>query len=134
MNFDDMPPPLTLPPRVELTRKQIRALRHRETMNTSRKGRQKQARIWNETGGHCVYCGEQVDPVMRTVDHIWPKSRGGTRADRNLIPACQGCNTDRGNKFPASKFAAPEWSGYVSRKETMLGLHPGSNQKGGDAL
>lgn len=36
----------------------------------------------------CRYCGDAAD----TVDHVIPRSRGGTREDRNLVAACWPCN------------------------------------------
>lgn len=36
----------------------------------------------------CKYCGEYGD----TIDHIWPKSRGGPNTWGNLCAACHDCN------------------------------------------
>lgn len=47
----------------------------------------------------CAYCGERMlDPEKTTLDHIIPKSRGGSNHFRNLTPACFQCNQDRGTK------------------------------------
>lgn len=32
-----------------------------------------------------------------TFDHLIPKSKGGSKGLNNLVPACQPCNTLRGN-------------------------------------
>ena len=45
----------------------------------------------------CQYCGASSD---LTVDHIIPKSRGGTDSWDNLITACKNCNNKKGNKTP----------------------------------
>ncbi len=37
----------------------------------------------------CQYCGGRAE----TVDHIVPRSRGGTHTWRNVVAACRGCNT-----------------------------------------
>ena len=43
----------------------------------------------------CFYCGEPAT----TVDHIIPVSKGGHHSVGNLVPACQPCNSSKGNKF-----------------------------------
>jgi len=40
----------------------------------------------------CVYCGG----VATTIDHIQPKSLGGTNDIENLAPMCKKCNNDKG--------------------------------------
>ena len=42
--------------------------------------------------GPCAYCG---DPAPTQVDHIMPRSRGGTDDRANLAPACKGCNMEK---------------------------------------
>ena len=77
----------------------------------------KRARIWNETGGRCAYCNWLPGEKMRSLDHVFPASLGGTFADDNLIPACVECNSRRGTKIPASDHAHPKWKEYVKGKE-----------------
>lgn len=36
---------------------------------------------------------------MMTVDHIWPKSKGGSNSVSNLQPMCYVCNRKKGNKL-----------------------------------
>ena len=43
--------------------------------------------------------GKVVTIGMATVDHLIPKSKGGTDATYNLVPSCFGCNTRRNNGF-----------------------------------
>jgi hypothetical protein len=42
----------------------------------------------------CVYCGRNPsdDGVKLEVDHIFPKSRGGTDELANLVTSCRECN------------------------------------------
>ena len=42
----------------------------------------------------CVYCGEHAD----TVDHVHPKSLGGTDAVENLVAACEPCNMSKSSQ------------------------------------
>ncbi|MDK1046344.1 MAG: HNH endonuclease, partial [Anaerolineales bacterium] len=51
----------------------------------------------------CVYCGmdmlESVDTLLLiTKDHVFPKSRGGTRQTGNLVTCCLPCNQLKGKK------------------------------------
>lgn len=44
----------------------------------------------------CLYCGE-VMPNRLEVDHIVPRSRGGSNTPSNLVAACHDCNQEKGN-------------------------------------
>jgi len=44
----------------------------------------------------CAYCGERAD----TVDHLLPRSRGGTWTWMNTVAACRRCNNRKGNRTP----------------------------------
>lgn len=48
----------------------------------------KRERIIRLNAGLCWYCGEPAT----TVDHVIPRSRGGSDDDSNLLPACGPCN------------------------------------------
>ena len=45
----------------------------------------------------CVYCGEQFEPELLTIDHVQPRVRGGDRSGGNLVTACGGCNARKGS-------------------------------------
>jgi hypothetical protein len=49
-------------------------------------------------GYPCHYCNSRAKPL--TLDHIVPRSRGGTNDYRNLVAACKRCNQDKGNRLP----------------------------------
>jgi len=40
----------------------------------------------------CFYCGIQLTPINRTLDHKIPLSRGGANTINNVVPACRPCN------------------------------------------
>ena len=48
---------------------------------------------WNRT---CAYCGCKDVPLQ--IEHIHPKSKGGTNRISNLCLACEHCNTKKGVK------------------------------------
>ncbi|HPD33070.1 MAG TPA: HNH endonuclease [Candidatus Kapabacteria bacterium] len=54
--------------------------------------------IFRRDGMQCQYCGKKN--VQLTVDHIIPRSRGGTDTWENLATACVTCNNKKGNRTP----------------------------------
>lgn len=49
--------------------------------------------------GHaCRYCGDRHRPL--TVDHVWPRSRGGRTTWDNVVAACGPCNRAKGDRTP----------------------------------
>jgi 5-methylcytosine-specific restriction endonuclease McrA len=56
-------------------------------------------------GRRCAYCGAEGVPL--TVDHLVPKSRGGSDRASNLAPACLPCNDQKGPRT-AAEFGHPE--------------------------
>lgn len=48
-------------------------------------------------GKPCGICGKPATKKM-TVDHIIPKSKGGSNKPYNLQPAHKLCNREKGNK------------------------------------
>ncbi|NEQ86417.1 MAG: HNH endonuclease [Moorea sp. SIO2I5] len=52
-------------------------------------------------GRECTYCGQQNVPLQ--IEHILPKSFGGSNRVSNLCLACEKCNQRKGNK-PIEEF------------------------------
>ena len=49
--------------------------------------------VWATPDGHCFYCGEVLKPWETfSIDHVIPKSKGGTNEFENLVPCCLHCN------------------------------------------
>lgn len=57
--------------------------------------------LWTEQKGRCIYCNHSLilwDKYRKpTIEHIIPKSKGGTNHYDNLALACFKCNMYRGN-------------------------------------
>ncbi|MEI8249817.1 MAG: HNH endonuclease signature motif containing protein [Synechococcus sp. ELA057] len=56
------------------------------------------ARQWRKalhqlTDHRCIYCGSPSE----SIDHVFPRSRGGLSSDENCVPACLGCNGHKGD-------------------------------------
>lgn len=45
----------------------------------------------------CKYCGRKAPDVVLSIDHIHPKSKGGTNETKNLVTACVDCNREKGD-------------------------------------
>ena len=56
-------------------------------------------------GRKCAYCGKTGVPLE--VEHIVPKSRGGSNRTSNLTLSCQECNLEKGSRT-AVEFGHPE--------------------------
>lgn len=90
--------------------------------------------IFARDGGLCQYCGLQAE----NVDHIVPRSRGGTHTWENVVASCKPCNArkedrllhetnfalrtrpiqPRGRAWVISIGATrPEWAPYLGRRE-----------------
>lgn len=63
-------------------------------------------KAYEKQGGRCFWCGVPTRRLARdrgnhlqysTAEHLIPKSRGGTNAQRNIVSACKSCNHERGN-------------------------------------
>lgn len=60
----------------------------------------------------CVYCGAKNVPLE--IEHVIPKSRGGTNKIDNLVIQCHDCNQKKGNKT-AEEFGHPEVQKLVKK-------------------
>ncbi len=76
----------------------------------------------------CQYCGKKIKSSP-TIDHIIPKSRGGSFSWTNVVTACVKCNQKKGNKLPSEagltlirKPVMPTISEFFSLKLKLLGL------------
>jgi len=50
----------------------------------------------------CFYCGAYGMYPERTLDHFIPKAYKGVNRKVNLVPACNQCNSKKGNRLPYS--------------------------------
>lgn len=53
--------------------------------------------IFKRDGHKCQYCGTSKE---LTLDHLIPRSKGGKSSWINLVTACKGCNTKKGDNSP----------------------------------
>src|SRR5208282_1352389 len=48
----------------------------------------------------CPYCATVLPSGELTLDHVIPRSRGGSSTWENLVACCHHCNRRKGNQFP----------------------------------
>ena len=49
--------------------------------------------IFSRSNGKCVYCGSKATEI----DHVIPRSSGGTNSTYNLVASCRACNEKKSN-------------------------------------
>ena len=54
--------------------------------------------IFQRDNNCCQYCGQKNKKL--SIDHVLPRSRGGTDSWENVITACLQCNVMKGNRTP----------------------------------
>jgi len=75
--------------------------------------------IFRRDGGYCQYCGKSFPKQELTIDHVVPKSRGGTSIWENVVCCCGKCNRKKGGRTPEqarmkllNKPVKPKWGPY----------------------
>lgn len=65
-------------------------------------------RLVQKQFGLCFWCGRPLRSA--TLDHVVPKSKGGTLGQGNAVAACLQCNAEKGDRsaeeFVRAKLAA----------------------------
>ena len=56
------------------------------------------AKVYAKTNGKCAYCGVELKENEISIDHIQPKSKGGTNTEDNLFLCCKSCNSRKKNR------------------------------------
>lgn len=69
----------------------------RRSFKTQSRLNRKRQRIYERDGHRCVECGTSE---RLTLDHIIPRSKGGTDSDDNLQTMCEPCNWAKADRMP----------------------------------
>ncbi len=77
--------------------------------------------VLRRDGHRCAYCGQNA----ATVDHIVPKSRGGSDSWGNLVACCLRCNGVKGDR-------TPEEMGWSLRVRPLAPRGPAWALRGGE--
>lgn len=87
--------------------------------------------IFKRDGFRCVYCGATPNTTVLHVDHVEPKSKGGTDDHANLVTACQPCNGGKsdvrlgdrrlaGGDAEAAREHAEQIMGYLDAQRQLV--------------
>lgn len=71
----------------------------------------------------CLLCGCALcntDPQDITLDHVKPRSKGGTNDERNLFTCCRSCNSSRQDQRLSAY--APSWVCELVRRNVRRSL------------
>ena len=69
----------------------------------------------------CVYCSGKSGDKKLEIDHVIPRSKGGTNTLSNLVISCRTCNQQKGNKMPKGiKFRSLRASAIVQSAKTCM--------------
>jgi 5-methylcytosine-specific restriction endonuclease McrA len=74
----------------------------------------------------CQYCGRKCNSDHLSVDHVQPRSRGGSTSWENCVLACVGCNARKGDRtLKEVGFhllrppVRPRWSPYLNLRPSQ---------------
>jgi 5-methylcytosine-specific restriction endonuclease McrA len=56
--------------------------------------------IYKNYGLKCCYCGKKFQSVDLNLDHVLPRSRGGTTTWNNIVLSCIPCNMQKADRTP----------------------------------
>jgi 5-methylcytosine-specific restriction endonuclease McrA len=73
---------------------------HRVSNVAERSHTEEKYLLYSIQHGKCWYCANHVLKCDATVDHVIPKSKGGTDDFSNKVMACYSCNQDKADKVP----------------------------------
>lgn len=100
-------------------------LRLRRYVNVPRRGaRWSRVGVLRRDGYRCIYCGvvatelregRQLDRGDFTIDHIIPRSRGGTNTWGNTACACYACNQRKSDRTPHDAGMLLLWEPKIPR-------------------
>ena len=84
-----------------------RAAQHEIEQNQKRNGERKRAlkrSTMRACSRRCVYCASFLEYDVATLDHVYPRAKGGPHAAGNLVVACGRCNRRKGDLLPHEFF------------------------------
>jgi len=68
----------------------------------------------------CAYCGDTLNFLRLTRDHIRPVSRGGKDTWMNVVAACRHCNGQKRNRTPEEAGLELIYAPYIPNKAEYL--------------
>ena len=94
---------------------------------TPTKSRIQKYRLWQESGGCCIYCGKRfgikqfLEGEEIEVEHIIPRSILFDDSMSNKACACRSCNQEKGNRFAMEYIQSKGWEqDYIKRVDSLF--------------
>ncbi len=82
--------------------------------------------IYARDGNRCQYCGRQFPRAELNLDHVVPRSRGGTSVWENVVCSCHRCNRLKGGRTPAEAGMRlvrlprrPQWTPFMTETYSL---------------
>lgn len=70
------------------------------TLNENKLNLKGRFEIMERDGFKCIYCGRKPsndNDIELQIDHVFPKSKGGSNGFDNLVTSCRECNQGKGD-------------------------------------
>jgi 5-methylcytosine-specific restriction endonuclease McrA len=82
--------------------------------------------IYARDGNTCQYCGRRFARNDLNLDHVVPRSRGGTSTWENVVCSCHRCNRIKGGRTPAEagmrlvrQPRRPQWTPFMTEAYSL---------------
>lgn len=75
-------------------------VRYYDVRRRRRESGKQRFRIFVRDNFRCQYCSKKFGAADLTLDHIQPRSKGGSDESENLATSCKPCNQRKGNRNP----------------------------------
>jgi len=82
--------------------------------------------IYARDGNRCQYCGRQFPRAELNLDHVVPRSRGGTSVWENVVCSCHRCNRLKGGRTPVEagmrlvrQPRRPQWTPFMTETYSL---------------
>jgi 5-methylcytosine-specific restriction endonuclease McrA len=86
--------------------------------------------IYARDNNTCQYCGRRLPRTELNLDHVIPRSRGGTSTWENVVCSCHSCNRRKGGQTPEeahmlliSKPKRPQWTPFSTEMFNLRRYH-----------
>ncbi|HID77159.1 MAG TPA: HNH endonuclease [Planctomycetaceae bacterium] len=70
----------------------------------------------------CQYCGRRYPASQLSMDHVIPRSRGGTTSWDNVVCACLKCNVKKGGRTPQEARMSLQRKPFRPKRSPLLTL------------
>jgi 5-methylcytosine-specific restriction endonuclease McrA len=107
---------LLLKDKAELVERGRREL-HSESSTLARRRKITRRAVFARDSWTCQYCGSRSN---LTVDHVIPRSKGGTSSWDNIVASCAPCNRRKGDRLPRQAGMHPRHAPRTPRAEIFI--------------